>query len=218
MAAPDAGSPASFFISYAREDQAFVRRLYRALTARGRTVWVDWEAVPALAEWLPEVTAAIEAADVFVFVISPESAASEVCATEIGVAAAAHKRFAPLTLNEVEGALLPAAVRAPNWIFMRPSLDDFETGVASLVTAADTDFAWLRLHTRLQVRAREWEDASRDESLLARGRAGSRRGWRPPTRARGPGGGCAGAARRSRCRPRSPGWRRRSRSRPATAA
>ena len=170
MAAPEAGSPASFFISYAREDQAFVRRLHTALTGRGRTVWVDWEAVPALADWLPEVTAAIEAADVFVFVISPESAASEVCATEIGVAAAAHKRFAPLTLNEVESALLPAAVRAPNWIFMRPSLDDFETGVASLVTAADTDFAWLRLHTRLQVRAREWEDAGRDESLLARGR------------------------------------------------
>jgi hypothetical protein len=40
----------------------------------------------------------------------------------------------------------------------------------ALVTAADTDFAWLRLHTRLQVRAREWEDAGRDESLLARGR------------------------------------------------
>ena len=39
-----------------------------------------------------------------------------------------------------------------------------------LVAAADTDFQWVRLHTRLQVRAREWDDAGRDESLLARGR------------------------------------------------
>ena len=63
-------APSSFFVSYAREDQAFVRRLYAALDGRGRAVWVDWEAVPALADWRSEVTAAIEAADVFVFVIS----------------------------------------------------------------------------------------------------------------------------------------------------
>jgi WD40 repeat protein len=160
----------SFFVSYAREDQPFVRRLYDALHARGREVWVDWRAVPALADWRSEVTAAIEAADVFVFVITPESAASEVCRLEVDVAAAAHKRFAPLVLAEVEAALLPAAVRDPNWIFVRPEVDEFETAVVSLVAAADTDFAWLRAHTRLQVRAREWEDAGRDESLLARGR------------------------------------------------
>ena len=97
-------APSSFFVSYAREDQAFVRRLYAALDGRGRAVWVDWEAVPALADWRSEVTAAIEAADVFVFVISPDSAISEVCLQEVSVAAAAHKRFAPLVLREVEAA------------------------------------------------------------------------------------------------------------------
>lgn len=167
VAAPEA---TSFFVSYAREDQQFVRRLYDELHARGRDVWVDWHAVPALADWRSEVTAAIEAADVFVFVITPESVASEVCRLEVDVAAAAHKRFAPLVLAEVEAAQLPAAVRDPNWIFVRPEIDELETAIVNLIAAADTDFAWLRAHTRLQVRAREWEDAGRDESLLARGR------------------------------------------------
>lgn len=160
----------SFFVSYAREDQPFVRRLYDELLTRGRQVWVDWHAVPALADWRSEITAAIEAADVFVFVITPQSAASEVCRFEIDVAAAAHKRFAPMVLAQVDAALLPTAVRDPNWIFVRPEIDEFESAVQSLVAAADTDLAWLRAHTRLQVRAREWEDAGRDESLLTRGR------------------------------------------------
>lgn len=167
MAAQEA---TSFFVSYAREDQPFVRRLFDALQAEGRTVWVDWHAVPALADWRAEVTSAIEAADVFVFVITPSSAGSEVCWLEVEIATTAHKRFAPLVLTDTDAALLPPAVRAPNWIFVRPEIDDFAGGVANLVTAADTDFDWLRLHTRLQVRAREWEHAGRDESVLARGR------------------------------------------------
>src|SRR4051794_41247079 len=97
-----AAAPSSFFVSYAREDQPFVKRLYAALLERDREVWVDWAAVPALADWRPEVTAAIEAADVFVFVISDDSAASEVCLMEVEVAAAARKRFAPLVREDVE--------------------------------------------------------------------------------------------------------------------
>src|SRR5262249_25569715 len=36
--------------------------------------------------------------------------------------------------------------------------------------ALDTDLDWVRLHTRLLVRAREWESKGRDSSLLLRGR------------------------------------------------
>ena len=34
------------FISYAREDKAFVIRLERALKAAGSTAWVDWQDIP----------------------------------------------------------------------------------------------------------------------------------------------------------------------------
>ena len=33
---------ADVFISYAREDKVFVRRLFEALEAHDRDAWVDW--------------------------------------------------------------------------------------------------------------------------------------------------------------------------------
>jgi hypothetical protein len=42
---------AGVFISYSREDQEYVRRLYRALATAHRDAWVDWEGIPPTAEW-----------------------------------------------------------------------------------------------------------------------------------------------------------------------
>ena len=39
------------FVSYSREDGAFVRELHGLLTAAGRDVWVDWEDIPAASQW-----------------------------------------------------------------------------------------------------------------------------------------------------------------------
>jgi len=38
------------FISYARKDQVFVRKLHDALVTQGRDVWVDWEDIVLRAE------------------------------------------------------------------------------------------------------------------------------------------------------------------------
>jgi hypothetical protein len=40
---------------------------------------VDWEDIPKGTGWLNEIYAGIEGADIFVFIISPDSLASEVC-------------------------------------------------------------------------------------------------------------------------------------------
>ena len=69
------------FFSYAREDTDSVQGLFEALTEREKQVWVDWEGIPATAEWLAEIYSAIEASSSFVFVISPDSIASEMRAT-----------------------------------------------------------------------------------------------------------------------------------------
>ena len=67
---------ADVFLSYSRRDQAFVRRLHAALEAAGKDSWVDWEGIPPTAKWMDEVRAAIDQADAFVFVVSPDSAGS----------------------------------------------------------------------------------------------------------------------------------------------
>src|SRR5207302_359398 len=40
----------------------------------------------------------------------------------------------------------------------------------SLVQAIDSDLEWKRIHTRLLVRAKEWERKGRDSSFLLRGK------------------------------------------------
>jgi hypothetical protein len=59
------------FISYSRRDVEFVRLLRKALEDAKEETWVDWSGIPPTAEFAREIERAIEAADNFVFVISP---------------------------------------------------------------------------------------------------------------------------------------------------
>jgi WD40 repeat protein len=162
-------SVAEVFISYAREDQPFVRRLQSALEDRDLSAWVDWEDIPPTAEWMREVEAAIEGSDSLLFVVSPESVASPTCRREIDHAAAQHKRLVPVVYREVDEDLVPEPVQAHNWIFCRES-DDFDRALDTIATALRTDLEWVHQHTRLLVRALEWDTNNRDGSFLLRGR------------------------------------------------
>jgi WD40 repeat protein len=157
---------ADVFISYSRQDQAFVRRLHDSLAARGREAWVDWEDIPASARWRDDLRRAIESADAFVFVLSPASASSRVCREELDHAVGLNKRLVPLVLSEPGGEDVPPSLAEVNWLFVG---DDFEAALDALVSTLDTDLDWVRSHTRLLVRALEWE-ARGDKSLLLRGR------------------------------------------------
>ena len=97
-------------MSYAREDQVFVRWLHEQLSEQGRDVWVDWEGLPPSAEWLSEVFQAIEEADTFLFVVSPDSLQSQVCAQELEHAGAFNKRIVPVVCHEPGGVPVPELV------------------------------------------------------------------------------------------------------------
>lgn len=161
------------FISYSRKDQQFVRTLHGMLEQNGRDVWVDWENIPLTAEWLQEIYDGIEAANAFMYVISPDSVRSEVCSLELAHALAYNKRLIPILRRElVEDAdkyALDSHVSSHNWIFFREQ-DDFDKSFQALTDALDTDLDYLRVHTRLLVRSMEWNDKERDASLVLRGR------------------------------------------------
>ncbi len=111
---------------------------------------------------------AIEAADTFVFVLTPDSVASQVCGSELAHAAAHNKRMVPLVARDVEAKAVPEALAKLNWIFCRES-DDFEKATATLISALDTDLPWIRTHTRLLTRAIEWEAKGKNNSFGLRG-------------------------------------------------
>ena len=143
-------------------------RLHEALGARGYEVWVDWEDIPPSAQWHAEIQAGILDADGVIFVISPDSVASEVCARELEHAAERHKRIVPVVRREPEGGAGPELIAALNWVFLRDE-DDFDAGIATLVSALETDLDHVRAHTRLGIEAERWESGGRDRSRLLRG-------------------------------------------------
>jgi hypothetical protein len=85
--------PQEIFISYSRKDKDFVHRLDESLKSRGREVWVDWEDIRPTEDFMQAIYSAIEGADAFVFVLSPDSIASVVCGREIAHAVAHNKRL-----------------------------------------------------------------------------------------------------------------------------
>lgn len=159
---------ADVFVSYARNDKQFVQALHEALRVANRDSWVDWEDIPPSAEWLNEVLSGIEGADTFVFVISPDSVFSHICNSELEHAVAHSKRIVPVLLRTTAVDAIPAVVTRFNWIDF--SIDsDFKSPFALLLQAIDTDLSFVKQHTRLLVRALEWDRAGRDRSLTLRG-------------------------------------------------
>jgi WD40 repeat protein len=162
---------ADVFISYSRKDRDFVRRLHEALATRDRDTWVDWEDIPPTAEWLAEIFAAIEGANAFLFILSQDSATSEVCLKELDHAVVHNKRLIPVVCRDINSKDVPESLSKLNWIFLRET-DDFDAGVEKLLEAVDTDLDWVKAHTRLLTRTIEWDrqaESRYKKSLLLRG-------------------------------------------------
>ncbi|HRF96744.1 MAG TPA: toll/interleukin-1 receptor domain-containing protein, partial [Aggregatilineales bacterium] len=58
------------FISYSREDKAFVALLREAFLKQSQEVWIDWESIPASQAWWDEIKRGIATANNFVVVMS----------------------------------------------------------------------------------------------------------------------------------------------------
>ncbi|NJR49965.1 MAG: CHASE2 domain-containing protein [Leptolyngbyaceae cyanobacterium CSU_1_3] len=166
---PQADSPTpDVFISYSRRDTEFVQQLHLALSRSQRNTWVDWQDIMPTEKWWHAIEAGIESAHIFAFVITPSSIASAVCTQEIEHALQHNKRLVPILRHEVDAKLVHPAMGSHNWIMMRDS-DDFESALQKLIQAIDTDLGYVRDHTRLLVKAIEWERSARDPSFLLRG-------------------------------------------------
>jgi len=160
---------ADVFISYSRRDEAFVLKLEDTLVANKRSVWRDKKDIALTSEWLKEILSNIEAADAFAFVISPDSVASPNVRTEIDHAIANHKKMLPIFYRPVADDAIPEALNK----FQRIEFNDepqFDSKLAVLLKALDTDLEWTQEHTRLLIRAKEWEREGRDSSFLLRGK------------------------------------------------
>lgn len=156
------------FISYSRRDKEFVRQLWQALTQANQKTWVDWNDIPPITDWRQEIYLGIETANHFVFILSSHSIASEVCAEELAYAIKQGKRLVPIVRQDIDFQKVHPELARINAIYCR-EIDDFDSALQTLLRAMETDITHVRTHTRLLVRAREWENTEHDSSFLLRG-------------------------------------------------
>jgi TIR domain len=92
------------FISYSRNDRAWVEELVGLLRGRGVTVWIDQSDIPVSLPWFQEVSDAIDAARVFLVCDSPRWRASSNCRAEHEIAERAGKQVLTLGVGEAAGS------------------------------------------------------------------------------------------------------------------
>ena len=98
---------AKLFVSYSRKDGVAARKLIESFKSIEQDVWVDWESIPPAVDWLEQIFRGIEESDAFIFLVSPDSVASEVCNVEISRAAQNNKRIIPIVLRDVDPKIDP---------------------------------------------------------------------------------------------------------------
>src|SRR5262249_23392433 len=163
----DAGPKAKVFISYSRKDMAFADRLEAALQARGFEPLIDRSEIFAFEDWWKRIEVLIGRADTVVFVLSPDTVASEVALKEVAHAASLNKRFAPIVYRRVEASATPEALRRLNFIFF-DDVTRFEANADTLAEALRTDIGWIRQHTGYGETTRHWSAAGRPGGMLLR--------------------------------------------------
>jgi WD40 repeat protein len=162
------------FISYSRQDMAFVDRLEAVLADSGVETFVDRTAIAKGEEWWDRIRQLITEADTIVFVLSPGSVDSTICNDEVKFAEKLNKRFVPIVARDLEERTVPATLARLNYIFFIPhpaasASGDFDAAVRDLVQTLETDILWIREHTRLGALAERWQAQQRPSDLLLRG-------------------------------------------------
>jgi WD40 repeat protein len=172
------------FISYAREDSAFVQSLDDRLNQEGLKAWVDWEDIPYSVDWWQEIQSGIDQSNTFIFVITPDSLASRVCNLEVEHAFKRNKRIIPIMRRKIDEKAMAGEwfeqawediarenwkrLKKINWIDFTVQAH-FETSFTDLLDTLTADPEHIRAHTRLLVRAQEWQTNGRKPGYALRG-------------------------------------------------
>lgn len=193
------------FISYAKEETAFVEQLRKELAALDVEALGDWMNT-AGGEFPEQLKKSILRSDIVFLVLSPEAASSSICAWETMLAMATNKRVQPILCRNVDfepftGVELPewanernddprcemkdvrSAVKLSHWVSM---LTDSERANAREILAkvVHSDVEEVQFHTDLLVAA---ELAQHQRGMHLRGAALSRAElWLAATKSRPP--------------------------------
>ena len=163
------------FVSYSRKDIDFADKIVQALAENSLDTWIDWKSIPKGEYWEQEIYRGIEEAEAFLFLISPDSISSQMCNKEIAHAVENNKRILPIVVRNAEvinflNEIPREEISQRNWIFCRDGQDNFNEAIAQVHKTIQTDYEWLKYHTKLLVQALDWERSNHENSFLLHGK------------------------------------------------
>lgn len=156
------------FVSYSRVDTSFADELVAGLDVMGFTTSIDRHSIIEGEDWKRRLGGLIADSDSVVFVVSPDSAQSEMCRWEVEEAHRLSKRILPVLWRHAGASPVPDKLASLNYVRFDEGRS-FMNGLKALARGLRTDLEWLREQTRLLARAMEWDAAGRSPSRLLSG-------------------------------------------------
>lgn len=157
------------FISYSRVDLLMAEKLVNVLVEFDVKPWIDLNGIPMGEILAEEIRLGIEESDIFLYLLSPDSAKSEWCSLEIAHALKNGKRILPIFIRETDHKLIHPEILNRKWIPCSNMPEGFEKCIETLLQVIKTDYEWVKYHTDLQNKALAWEK-QKDNSRLLRGK------------------------------------------------
>ena len=161
------------FVSYRRKDVEFVKQLVEALRQAGKEVWIDWEDIPpGSVEFTQDIKNGLRGANAFIAVLSPNYLESTYCVDmELGAAVELNKKLIPIVYQPFDTTQTPKGVSHINWIYFTPHAgqeNTFEEAFPKVLNALETDLQHAQTHSRIQLRALDWESHKKASGYLLR--------------------------------------------------
>lgn len=134
--------PLRVFVSYSHHDEVYLVELEKHLTTLKRekliATWHDREIIPGQ-EWERKIEDALNTADIYIFLVSPDFVASEYCITK-EVAGALEKH------NCGSAIVIPIVVRSVDWLTTPlGKIQALPKDAIPISSCRDKDAAWLQV-------------------------------------------------------------------------
>ena len=157
-----------FFIHHI-DDVDFSQRLNETLLVQGKSAWLSPEGSAGETDRLDDIHQLIDNSETVLFILSPSSVRCQACLDQLAYARSQQKRLLPVIYRDVLKSTLPEQIESLPWSDFRRHDGDFLVNFGELFRALESDPHHVRSHTRLLVKAAEWDGAQRDDSFLLRG-------------------------------------------------
>ncbi|UZR94997.1 TIR domain-containing protein [Chondrinema litorale] len=157
------------YISYARNDSDFARRLNNDLQINGRVTWMEQNYIPNGVDYQEETFKAIESSDNYLLIASPFAIQSPYCRDELEYAHALGKRIIIVKYRDCDLNLIvdhDVQYTEVNFEFLS---NRYAECFSNLLRELDVDRDYIRHHNQLSQKALEWEQKDFDTDFLLRG-------------------------------------------------